>query len=101
MTLVISGARPSRAATDEGRDRVLGWSMNAHRSYEPVFKSWSENTRHGTGHPEGRPSSATQQGRAQYSSRLLALWGLRQALEMRAAERLRKVDMMIDEEAQR
>lgn len=82
----------------------LGWNVNRHRAYDgAVFKAWSDETRHGEGHPtlaqlRGQGFTGSQRGIALYSTKLRALQALRCEVEMDAAQRLASIDAMIAEE---
>jgi hypothetical protein len=73
-----------------------GWDFNAYNA--SVEKMWSESVAHGTGGRRESRISARQNGRALYSSKLLALKALRHAVECESAAKLRKIDIEIETE---
>lgn len=71
-----------------------GWSFNTYSG--TVYEAWSEAAVHGIGKYENRSwMSGTRGGIALYSSKELALKGLRYAMEMQFAEKLQKIDKAI------
>ena len=83
--------------------RVEGWSFNLYRvlhgygSFDSscVEATWSTSISHGI---QSSPHSGTQQGTAQFSTKVLALRALRCALENWAAEKLDQIDQSIARE---
>lgn len=78
-----------------GFEQIEGWGMHAHS--KTVKQQWSESTAHGYGpYPKGeRYRSASQGGRALYSTKLLALQALRHEVERAAAKELADIDVQI------
>jgi hypothetical protein len=76
-------------------DIINGWSFN---SYSMVAgQSWSSAYRNGSGTYK-ETSSASQDAKKQYSSKLLALKAMRNAVERECAKKLLLIDKMtIDE----
>ena len=92
-----------------GVDSTSGWDFNPHNARRPyggcsieqgVYQAWSEFDRHGEGpaRPSGRYGGGSQGGRALYSTRALALRGLRAAIEAEAAGLLADIDAEIGKE---
>lgn len=75
--------RPDRGMTS-------GWDFNVYSG--EVFRAWSECTSHGRG--PRREFSGSQNGRALFSTRALALAALRHETEAQCAESLRRIDEM-------
>ena len=78
-----------------------GWTYNVSGMW--VKPAWSSTISHGIGasHPEPQRCSSSQGAMNLYSSKLRALRALRHAVERDAAIKLRRIDMLIeDEEAQ-
>lgn len=74
-----------------GDHRTFGWDFNAYD--RSVYKAWSDSVRHGTGHEPYQPhESASQGGRALFSTERLALCALRHALECEYAKHLAGID---------
>lgn len=80
--------RPDRGSTS-------GWDYNAYSVR--VYQAWSEPVSHGDG-PARNGYSGSQGGIALFSTKLLALKALRHAVECDSAEKLRKIDEMIEKE---
>jgi hypothetical protein len=78
-----------------GEPATSGWAHNPHAMR--VDQMWSESQAHGWGAARGR-DTASQRGRALYSTRLLALRAMRHAVELDCAARLAQVDKMIEAE---
>lgn len=80
-------------------EKTSGFYANTYNG--EVRPAWSEMNAHATGYKSreemGR-SSASQRGIPLYSTRLRALRGLRNALELEAAQRLAAVDVLIEKE---
>lgn len=74
---------------------VNGWSIDTYSCR--VYKTWSSIVSHGDGwiENEGKPSSASQKGIAQYSTKEKALKALRHCMEMQFAESLYEIDRQI------
>lgn len=83
----------------EEPEYVTGWDYNAHSLR--IERMWTGASAHGSGDllANGkRPQSASQNGRALFSTRLLALQAMRRAMEDDFAQKLRRVDQLIEEE---
>ena len=78
----------------DGGGTTTGYDYNTHACTVTGF--WSESTAHGDG--VKRSGSASQNGKALFSTRLLALRALRHDFESVAAEKLRKIDGDIERE---
>lgn len=76
-------------------DTTRGWLFNAYREHDQVQRSCSSTTSHSFGRDD---KTNAQQPRALFSTRLLALRALRNAVELEAATRLRGIDKMIEQE---
>jgi hypothetical protein len=76
-------------------EATSGWDYNKHAHRVDVM--WSESHASGWGAARGR-DTASQRGRALYSSKLLALRAMRHAVELECAARLAQVDKMIEAE---
>lgn len=73
-----------------------GWLFNTYT--EQSFEDWSEASAHGTGRYSNRSRlSGSRGGVALYSSRELALKGLRHAMEMQYAKSLQKIDKAVQD----
>lgn len=73
---------------------VDGWSFNLYS--ETVYEAWSEPNAHGQGKYENRSKMSGSRGSiALYSSKELALRGLRHEMEMKYAKNLQKIDKAI------
>jgi len=73
------------------RESTCGWDYNTYSC--SIRQMWSECTAHGEG--LARSSSASQNGRSLFSTKLLALRALRHAIECESAEKLRRIDEQI------
>lgn len=73
-----------------------GWTINAYTG--TIQRAWSKHHTHGWGEAPVRNGSASQQGIALYSTRLLALRALRATMARQAAEKLAKIDAEIASE---
>lgn len=78
------------------REFSTGWHYNKHRLI--VEKEWSSMVAHGSGsEPAGKYASARQNGKRLFSSKKLALMAMRHAVEKEAAQKLLRIDKMIEE----
>lgn len=81
-------------------ERAIGYDFNEY-SVE-TFRAWTSCVSHGKGHPEkGQWLSGSQRPRSLYSSPLLALKAMRNAVEMESAEKLARIDAQIAAELKR
>jgi hypothetical protein len=84
-------------APTEYRQETSGFAFNAYSS--SVSAAWSSTVSHGIGRPAPeRGYSGTQKSISMFSTRLLALRGLRNAVEHEAAQKLARIDEQIEEE---
>lgn len=122
----LAGARTEAelARRDLGLARALRWTDRPHAEAEGVPHGepsggyregwvfvaaggasdrveigWTESHRHGWGRHSSKPRSAAQDGRPVFPTRLDALVGLRRRVERECAERLLRIDRMIEAEA--
>lgn len=83
---------------------ISGWEHNVYSATETqigksmVYPAWSSSNAHGKGRFPGDSEWKDEGGRALYSSKLLALRGLRNDAERWFAETLRKIDKCISVE---
>lgn len=100
--LGFSGAVKPETVPPPQSGHFNGWHFNVHRDGGEVARAWSAAVCHGSGHlpsgPRPRESSAAQNGRALYRTKLDALTALRLEVEMECAKRLARIDRMIEEE---
>lgn len=76
-----------------------GFMVVGERSDSPsVIRAWSESTAHGRGDSRSSSLSGSQGSRALFSTKLLALQALRRVVEIECCRRLRRIDVMIEEE---
>ena len=73
-----------------------GYNFNTHNCL--VYEVWSQPVRHGTGRAPTPHGSASQNGIAMYSTKILALRGLRYAVELECAKKLAAIDAQIEAE---
>lgn len=74
-------------------ESTSGWDYNTHSS--SVNQKWSDSVSHGDGPARTNRFCGSQNGRALFSSELLALKALRHAVELECAEKLRRIDEQI------
>lgn len=73
-----------------------GWQKNAYSMV--VERGWSRSASHGSGETRPADTSGSQCCQWLYSTKLLALKALRNAIEMKAAEQLAAIDLRIEQE---
>jgi hypothetical protein len=73
-----------------------GWRKNSVSMV--VDRGWSESVAHGSGESRKTSHSGSQGCQWLYSTKLLALKALRNAIEMKAAEQLAAIDLRIEQE---
>lgn len=91
---------PSPLSSSIGDGYTSGYDFNAY-SLE-IMPAWSQSVRHGLrAAAPSRHGSASQNGRALFSTPLLALQAMRHAVELESAQKLAKIDMLIEVERAR
>lgn len=79
-----------------GEPPATGWAFNDYAM--SVEQGWSCRLYHGRGTAPASRMSGSQGSRRMFSSRLRALQAMRHELEKQAADKLRRIDQMIEQE---